>query len=150
MRVGSLSLLVGTRLPACTLQRHWSVDYIYLGTTFIPDVPQVLDLHRTPRTSSNNTIIFNMDAPSSGLISSLAELKAFLSSITQDSTLYVDLEGNNLGRHGTITLITILVHPQKVTRLVDVLTLGSLVFTTAAGDGRPQSHQVLLGCKNRR
>lgn len=137
MGVGSLSLLVGTRLAACTLQRHWSVDYIYLEeTTFIPDVPQVLDMHRSPRTSSNNTIILNMDAPSSGLISSLAELKAFLSSITQDSTLYVDLEGNKLGRHGTITLITILVHPQKVTRLVDVLTLGSLAFTTSAGDGR--------------
>ncbi|ROV89869.1 hypothetical protein VPNG_10255 [Cytospora leucostoma] len=77
-----------------------------------------------------------MDATSNHLVSSLTELRALLSSIPQNGTLYVDLEGNNLGRHGTITLISILVHPLKVTRLIDVLALGSLAFSTSAGDGR--------------
>ncbi|KAK7733121.1 hypothetical protein SLS53_008309 [Cytospora paraplurivora] len=77
-----------------------------------------------------------MDASSNRLISSSTELKAFISSIPQNSTLYVDLEGNNLGRHGTITLVSILVYPLKLTRLIDVLTLGSLAFSTSASDGR--------------
>jgi exonuclease 3'-5' domain-containing protein 1 len=70
------------------------------------------------------------------LISSVAELEAFLSTIPPSSTLYLDLEGNSLSRHGTISLITILIHPQKVVRLIDVLVLGKSAFTTASNSGK--------------
>jgi exonuclease 3'-5' domain-containing protein 1 len=70
------------------------------------------------------------------LISAVPELEAFLSSIPPSSTLYLDLEGNCLSRHGTITLITILIHPQRVVRLIDVLVLGNLAFTTASNNGK--------------
>ncbi|KAH6972997.1 ribonuclease H-like domain-containing protein [Ilyonectria sp. MPI-CAGE-AT-0026] len=70
------------------------------------------------------------------LISSTAELEAFISSIPPSSTLYLDLEGNCLCRHGTISLITILLHPQGVVRLIDVLSLGKSTFTTTSKDGK--------------
>ncbi|KAK2760163.1 hypothetical protein FQN54_002230 [Arachnomyces sp. PD_36] len=70
------------------------------------------------------------------LISSTPDLKAFLSSLPTPSTLYLDLEGKSLSRFGTISLITILVHPQKVVRLIDVTTLGKSAFTTAADNNR--------------
>lgn len=70
------------------------------------------------------------------LISSTAELEAFLSSFPPSSALYLDLEGNSLCRHGTISLITILLHPQGVVRLIDVLSLGKSAFTTTSKDGK--------------
>ena len=70
------------------------------------------------------------------LISSVLELENFLSSIPPSSTIYLDLEGNNLSRHGTISLVTILIYPQKVVRLIDICVLRASAFTTAAKDGR--------------
>ena len=70
------------------------------------------------------------------LISSVPELETFLSSIPPSSTLYLDLEGNCLSRHGTISLITILIHPQRVVRLIDILVLGKSAFTTASNNGK--------------
>ena len=70
------------------------------------------------------------------LISSVPELEAFLSSIPPSSTLYLDLEGNSLSRYGTISLITILIHPQRVVRLIDVLVLGKSAFTAASNNGK--------------
>ncbi|OBT60377.1 hypothetical protein VE03_10228 [Pseudogymnoascus sp. 23342-1-I1] len=75
-------------------------------------------------------------ASAHSLISTALELKAFLSSIPPSSTLYVDLEGNNLSRHGTVSLITILVHPQGVVRVIDVLVLRDLAFTTTSISGK--------------
>jgi exonuclease 3'-5' domain-containing protein 1 len=75
-------------------------------------------------------------ASSHSLISTASEPEAFLSSIPPSSTLYVDLEGNSLSRHGTIFLITILVYPQRIIRLIDVLVLGKLAFTTASSNGK--------------
>lgn len=77
-----------------------------------------------------------MAASKSTFISTGEELGVFLSSIEPDSTLYIDLEGNNLGRHGTITLVTILVHPQNVTGVVDVLTLGESAFSIQSDKGQ--------------
>ncbi|CZR66873.1 uncharacterized protein PAC_16774 [Phialocephala subalpina] len=64
------------------------------------------------------------------LISSITELSAFLSSISPSDSFYIDLEGNNLSRHGTISLITILIHPSRSVRIIDILTLGPSAFTT--------------------
>jgi exonuclease 3'-5' domain-containing protein 1 len=70
------------------------------------------------------------------IISSVPELEAFLSSIPASSTLYLDFEGNNLSRHGTTSLITVLVHPQEMVRLIDVLVLGKQTFTTTSSNGK--------------
>ncbi|KAK0623994.1 ribonuclease H-like domain-containing protein [Immersiella caudata] len=78
------------------------------------------------------------------VISTVAALEAFLSTITPTSALYLDLEGTNLCRHGNISLITILIHPQKTTRLIDVQTLGNLVFTTASPNDPHKSLKSIL------
>ena len=70
------------------------------------------------------------------LISTEADLKAFLSSISSASVLYLDLEGDNISRNGAINIITILLYPQKIVRLIDVMTLKELAFTVAADNGR--------------
>ncbi len=70
------------------------------------------------------------------LISSVPKLEAFLTSIPPSSTIYLDLEGNCLSRHGTISLVTVLIHPQRVVRLIDVLVLGKRAFTTASNNGK--------------
>lgn len=75
-------------------------------------------------------------APSPTLISSLPDLRVFLSSIHQPSTLYLDLEGNNLSRNGTLSIMTILVYPTGVTSLIDVQTLGNSAFITASSNGK--------------
>ncbi|KAF5649425.1 3' 5' exonuclease [Fusarium sp. NRRL 52700] len=74
-------------------------------------------------------------AKAPNVISSLTVLKDFIDSIPSGATLYVDLEGKSLGRHGTITIITILAHPTKVTRFIDIQTLGSSAFTTPTATG---------------
>ena len=64
------------------------------------------------------------------IIASEQDLKTFLSSIPSSCTLYLDFEGNNLSRNGTLSVVTILVHPQGLTRLIDVFTLGKAAFDT--------------------
>ena len=68
------------------------------------------------------------------LVSSVPALKTFLSSISPSSTLYLDFEGNKLSRHGSLSLITILVHPQGEVHLIDVLALGNSTFTTSSSN----------------
>ena len=70
------------------------------------------------------------------LISSVPELEAFLSSIPRSSIIYLDLEGSSLSRHGTVSLIAVLIHPQRVVRLIDVFVLGTAAFTTASNNGK--------------
>lgn len=53
----------------------------------------------------------------------------------KEPLLYVDLEGNNLSRHGTISLLTIFVEPRKTVHLIDITTLGHEAFSTATSDG---------------
>ncbi|KAK0930971.1 hypothetical protein LTR29_016547 [Friedmanniomyces endolithicus] len=69
-----------------------------------------------------------------------AALEKFLSDLGncdgQPPRLYVDLEGNNLSRNGTLSLVTILLEPERDVYLVDVTTLGRDAFTTAGADGR--------------
>ncbi|KAF7553134.1 hypothetical protein G7Z17_g3844 [Cylindrodendrum hubeiense] len=74
--------------------------------------------------------------PSSTLISSVPDLLLFLSSITPSSKLYLDLEGKSLSRNGTLSIMTVLVHPTRVTSLIDVQTLGNSAFTTSSGNGK--------------
>lgn len=75
-------------------------------------------------------------ASNPALISSVPELEDFLSSILPSDTIYVDLEGNRLSRHGTISLVTLLIHPSIVVRIIDILALGSTAFTTPSKSGK--------------
>ena len=70
------------------------------------------------------------------LISPLPDLEAFPSSIPPSSIIYLDLEGNRPSLYGTISLITVLVHPQTVVQLIDVLSLGERAFTTVSNNGK--------------
>nr|POE48996.1 ekc/keops complex subunit pcc1 [Quercus suber] len=51
-------------------------------------------------------------------------------------SLYLDIEGQNLFRHGTISLLTVLHEAQQKVYLVDVTVLKESAFSTAASDGR--------------
>ncbi|KAK4122761.1 hypothetical protein N657DRAFT_691238 [Parathielavia appendiculata] len=48
---------------------------------------------------------------------------------TTPPSLYIDLEGVNLGRHGTIALVEVHVSPLRRTYLIDVHALGGEAFT---------------------
>ncbi|KAK0932872.1 hypothetical protein LTR29_015542 [Friedmanniomyces endolithicus] len=73
-------------------------------------------------------------------LNNTAALEKFLSDLGncdgQPLRLYVDLEGNNLSRNGTLSLVTILLEPERDFYLVDVTTLGRDAFTTAGAGGR--------------
>ena len=49
--------------------------------------------------------------------------------------LYIDLEGISLSRHGSVSIVTVYIHPKSHVYLVDVHTLGAAAFDTAASDG---------------
>ena len=51
-------------------------------------------------------------------------------------SLYIDLEGVNLSRQGTISILQLLNLPQKRTYLIDVHALGSNVFSIAGTNGQ--------------
>jgi exonuclease 3'-5' domain-containing protein 1 len=74
------------------------------------------------------------------MIDSPSALKNFINNLPDckglEPSLYIDLEGNNLSRYGTLSLITVLVEPQHTTHLVDVTSLGNDAFTVAGSDGR--------------
>ena len=78
----------------------------------------------------------NSPPPSPTLISSLPDLLDFLSSIPSSSTLYLDLEGKNLSRTGTLSLMTVLVHSTQATSNIDVQTLGNSTFTAPNANGK--------------
>lgn len=69
------------------------------------------------------------------LVATARELRDFLGSITPRCTLYVDIDGENLSRYGSISLITILVHQLQEIHIIDVLSLGYVAFTTVSDSG---------------
>ncbi|KAM0811431.1 putative Ribonuclease H-like domain-containing protein [Seiridium cardinale] len=54
---------------------------------------------------------------------------------TNPPSLYIDLEGENLCRHGTISILQLYVYPTENTYLIDVYTLADAAFTTAGKNG---------------
>ncbi|KAK3485996.1 uncharacterized protein B0T23DRAFT_415690 [Neurospora hispaniola] len=79
------------------------------------------------------------------LISSLPDLQAFLSFIPPSSTLYLDLEGRSLCRHGTLTLLTILVLPTRATSIVDIRLAGVTDIQLLENGSRPGGKTYLFG-----
>jgi exonuclease 3'-5' domain-containing protein 1 len=72
----------------------------------------------------------------STLIGNISELRKFLSVLSKSSALYLDIEGWNLSRHGTVSIITILAHPSNQAQLIDISALGDLAFSTESQDGK--------------
>ncbi|KAI8943043.1 hypothetical protein NX059_001079 [Plenodomus lindquistii] len=66
----------------------------------------------------------------------VASLVGLLSDLpTHPPSMYVDLEGVNLSRHGSISILQIYVLPANETYLVDVHTLKDEAFSTSASNG---------------
>ncbi|KAF2869033.1 hypothetical protein BDV95DRAFT_499346 [Massariosphaeria phaeospora] len=59
-------------------------------------------------------------------------------------SLYIDLEGENLSRDGTISLLTLHVLPSQTTYLVDVHNLQNSAFTTAVSATDDQTLKKVL------
>ncbi|KAH6656033.1 ribonuclease H-like domain-containing protein [Truncatella angustata] len=67
------------------------------------------------------------------------KLSAVLDSIydlpTNPPSLYIDLEGENLSRHGTISILQLFISSTEQTYLIDIHTLEDMAFTTGNKDG---------------
>jgi exonuclease 3'-5' domain-containing protein 1 len=74
------------------------------------------------------------------MIDAAPALQAFIAELPEfpngQPGLYVDLEGNDLSRNGTLSLITILVEPRHTVHLIDVKTLETAAFTTSDVNGK--------------
>ena len=74
------------------------------------------------------------------MIDTPVALQAFIAGLPDFSNgqpgLYVDLEGNDLSRNGTLSLVTVLVEPRHTVHLIDVTTLGAAAFTTPDANGK--------------
>uniref|UniRef100_A0A8H7N072 3'-5' exonuclease domain-containing protein n=1 Tax=Bionectria ochroleuca TaxID=29856 RepID=A0A8H7N072_BIOOC len=55
---------------------------------------------------------------------------------TQPPSLYIDLEGENLSREGTVSILQLYVLPTKRTYLIDIHTLRNESFTAYGSSGR--------------
>ncbi|KAK4983379.1 hypothetical protein LTR66_008847 [Elasticomyces elasticus] len=55
---------------------------------------------------------------------------------TAAPTLYLDIEGTKTSRHGTISIIELLIQGSSHVYLIDILTLGATAFTTPDRIGR--------------
>ncbi|QIW97450.1 hypothetical protein AMS68_002968 [Peltaster fructicola] len=74
------------------------------------------------------------------VVSTVRPLKDFLDKVESyqglPPSLYVDLEGENLSRHGTIAIVSILLEPEDKVYLIDVTMLGKAAFLTVGSKGR--------------
>lgn len=68
-------------------------------------------------------------------LDSLGDLEPENADTTSPPSLYLDLEGNNLGRNGSLTMIQVLVYPRNHVYLIDVLALGEKAFSTKGSNG---------------
>ena len=59
-------------------------------------------------------------------------LAALMDLSTSPPSLYIDLEGANLSRNGTVALLTLYVPPKDTVYLIDIHTLGTRAFSTPA------------------
>ncbi|RAL09373.1 exonuclease [Aspergillus homomorphus CBS 101889] len=74
-------------------------------------------------------LIINTVGDLTGLLKGLSDLPAW------PPSLFIDLEGTNLSRNGTISILQIFVSSTRKTYLVDIYTLGDKAFSHSASDG---------------
>lgn len=77
---------------------------------------------------------------SNELIDTTAALARVLESLeglpTTPPSLYIDLEGEDLSRHGNVSILQLHVLPSDQTHLIDIKVLGRDAFTAAGTGGR--------------
>lgn len=74
------------------------------------------------------------------IIDNVSKLQLMLSQIPvndkdENQVLFLDLEGINLGRSGTIAIMQLMIPKSSIVCLIDVFTLGSATFETSTEDG---------------
>ncbi|MCJ1240985.1 hypothetical protein MMC14_008989 [Varicellaria rhodocarpa] len=76
----------------------------------------------------------------SSIIDTPTAMENFLTAVanlpTNPPSLYLDLEGTDLSRHGSISIIEVFVLPLNHVYLVDIHVLGEKAFSTSGSDGR--------------
>ena len=94
------------------------------------------------------------------LVDSEASLEVFLDKLqnlpAHPPSLYLDLEGVNLSRHGTISILQVFFRPSSHTFLIDIHVLGRKAFDTLNGAGltlhsileSDKIIKVLFDCRN--
>lgn len=94
------------------------------------------DITNNPMTANESEqLAFELVDTVTSLNSMLDTLQIFKYPPPTTPSLYIDLEGENLSRHGSISLLQIFFLPKCFTYLIDVHTLGKHAFTTCASDG---------------
>jgi exonuclease 3'-5' domain-containing protein 1 len=78
------------------------------------------------------------------------DLEVLLDSITTSSSdnngvpqLYLDLEGTKVSRNGTLALLTVMIHPQVTTYIIDITSLGKTAFSTKDSSGKRDLKSIL-------
>ncbi|KAI1977839.1 hypothetical protein LOZ53_003361 [Ophidiomyces ophidiicola] len=76
---------------------------------------------------------------STTIIDSVESLLAFVDCLdslpTLPPSIYIDLEGVNLGRHGSISIISVFLRPKNEIYLIDMFRLGDIAFSTPNIEG---------------
>ncbi|KAK6517514.1 hypothetical protein TWF281_004166 [Arthrobotrys megalospora] len=98
----------------------------------------------------NKTVVLNSTAD--GHAYTLVSTKDHLANVidilarlpTNPPSIAIDIEGINLSRYGTISIITIHAAPRGVTFLIDVFTLGELAFTTPGVQHKQTTLKVIF------
>src|SRR6266566_5510940 len=105
-------------------------------STLVEDTTNEQDLEAV--TSSLAGI--NLDSlPGSGLVDTPEAISALMDILygqpTNPPSLYIDLEGVYLSRHGTISILQVFVRPKSRAYLVDIRTLRDKAFSTCGTNG---------------
>ncbi|KAK4245446.1 ribonuclease H-like domain-containing protein [Corynascus novoguineensis] len=95
---------------------------------------QNLNIGPNTPTSSENMSALALD--SGGLIDTATAMSSLVDILdgqpTTPPSLYIDLEGVKLSRHGTISLLQIYVLPRRQAYLIDIHILGEKTFSTSS------------------
>lgn len=85
-------------------------------------------------------IIRDASTQNNGLVDTTAALTKIIDSLdglpTTPPSLYIDLEGENLSRHGTLAILQLHILPSSQTHLIDIKTLSHDAFHTRGAHGR--------------
>ncbi|RGP78639.1 3 -5 exonuclease [Fusarium longipes] len=94
-------------------------------------VEKVTEQQSTVTLESKGDVVFIDDVPAvAQLVDLLGECP------TGQPSIFIDLEGVNLSRHGTVSITQVYYMPTKCTYLIDVYTLGDKCFSTPGSNGR--------------
>ncbi|KAL8676593.1 MAG: hypothetical protein Q9186_006909 [Xanthomendoza sp. 1 TL-2023] len=101
----------------------------------------------TASQSTSSSDVNNNGNQSSDLIDSPKALTTFIDKLSNlpksPPSLYVDLEGVSLSRHGTISILQIFLSTTNHTYLIDIHTLNSKAFHTPSTDGQTTLKSIL-------